>query len=133
MKPILFCRIFLLCGACVFAQDRVDSRNRHERIIAVVPITGAGTYADPRRPLFAPAPNAARGEQGILEYQWTPSDDGNYAVVEFVAKTRAALAPILADSRTVRAFEKGRARKDYVETEIRKYRRDFSFEQGRKP
>jgi hypothetical protein len=47
---------FLLTAAAGLAQPRVDSGNLYERILAVVPMTGAGTFEDPRRPLFAPPP-----------------------------------------------------------------------------
>src|SRR5687768_16450605 len=96
---IFLCSTLLLCEVGVFVQSRVDLENRHERVIAIVPMIGTRTSADPRRPLFAPAPNEFRVGQGIIEYQWTPSDDGKYAVVEFVAKTRRELAHIVADSR----------------------------------
>ena len=103
--PLLLCPIFLP------AQNRVDSRNLHERIIAIVPLTGAGTYADPRRPIFAPSAAETRIGSGIIEYRWTPSDDAKYAVVEFVARDRKALAPILADAPTLKAFEKGESKR----------------------
>lgn len=61
-----------------------------------MPLTGAGTYADPRRPIFAPTGVESK-DGGIIEYRWTPSDDGRYAVVEFVALDRKALQPILSD------------------------------------
>jgi hypothetical protein len=52
--------------------------------------------------------------------------------VEFVARDRAAFAPILADRRAdVRVFEKGRASKALVETELRRHKRDFNLEQLR--
>ena len=46
----------LLLPAISLAQPKIDPANLHERVIAVVPMIGAGTYADPRRPLFTPAP-----------------------------------------------------------------------------
>ena len=60
---------------------------------------------------FAPSAAETRIGSGIIEYRWTPTDDGKYAVVEFVARDRKALAPILADARTLKAFEKGKAKK----------------------
>jgi hypothetical protein len=75
----------LVCAAALRSQG-VDLRHLHERMLAVVPLTGAGTYADPRRPLFAPSSTREGGESGILSYEWAPSDDGQYAIVEFVAK-----------------------------------------------
>lgn len=132
MKNHLFCFLIAVCASCVFAQNQVDPRNLHERVIAVVPIIGAGTYADPKRPLFAPTPTETSKGGGIIEYQWTPSDDGRYAVVEFVAKTRAGLMSIMTDARTLKVFEKGKSKKDEVEKELKKYRKDFSLEVGKK-
>ena len=123
----------LLCAIFAPAQNQVDSRNLHERIIAVVPLTGAGTYADPRRPIFAPAASETRNGASIIEYQWTPSDDGKYAVVEFVARDRKALAAIVKDSRTLKAFEKGKDKKDDIERELKIYRKDFTLEAGKRP
>jgi hypothetical protein len=126
------CFLVAVCASCVFAQNQVDPRNLHERVIAVVPIIGAGTYADPKRPLFAPTPRETSKSGGIIEYQWTPSDDGKYAVVEFVAKTRAELMSIITDSRTLKAFEKGKSKKADIERELQKYRKDFSLELAKK-
>lgn len=39
------------------AKQQVDVANLHERLICVVRIIGAGTYDDPKRPMFAPAGN----------------------------------------------------------------------------
>jgi hypothetical protein len=83
----------------------------HERIIAVVPLIGAGTYADPRRPLFAPDSKDLHNPNGIHSYRWEASDDGRHAIVEFVARDRAALLPILNDARVVRASRKAASTK----------------------
>lgn len=117
----------LVCAAALRSQG-VDLRHLHERMLAVVPLTGAGTYADPKRPLFAPSSTREGGESGILSYEWAPSDDGQYAIVEFVAKDRRALAKIASDARVLKAFEKGKVKKDDVEKGLRNYRKDFKFE-----
>ena len=101
----------------------------------MVPIIGAGTNADPRRPLFAPGPNDQRTQEGVQSFSWEPSDDGKYAIVEFVARDRKALAAIETDSRVLKSFAKGKARRDDIERELRQYRNDFAFdvnERGRK-
>lgn len=46
--------IALLFPAILPAQPRVPLQSQHERVIAIVPMVGAGTPDDPRRPLFAP-------------------------------------------------------------------------------
>jgi hypothetical protein len=44
----------LALGAVVCAQRRVDPRNTYDRILCVVPLTGRGTPADPKRPKYSP-------------------------------------------------------------------------------
>ena len=125
---------FLLVCAAMLRSQGVDLRHLHERILAVVPLTGAGTYADPKRPLFAPNAADERTTSGIISYEWAPSDDGQYAIVEFVAKDRGALVKIASDARVLKAFEKGKVKKDDVEKELKKYRKDFKFEkEGGRP
>jgi hypothetical protein len=108
------------------AQSRIDPRNLGDRVIAVVPIVGAGTYADPKRPLLAPLPNEIRSKQSpIREFTWRPSDDGKFAVVEFVLNDPAATENLLKDSRIVRSFRRGKHSRAEVEREIGRYRKDF--------
>jgi hypothetical protein len=96
MRRIL-CFLFLISGLSlsVLAQPRVDLWASYERVIAVVPIVGAGTAADPRRPLFVPAPPTVRAaapdRSGIIAFSWVMADDGRSAIVEFVARDRGAL------------------------------------------
>jgi hypothetical protein len=111
----------------------VDPRNSYQRLLCVVPIVGSGTMQDPRRPEFAPAPVASIAAQssraGILAFTWVASDDGKSALVEFVARDRAAFQPILADKRpNVRVFEKGKAAKADIETEFKNARKNFDLE-----
>jgi hypothetical protein len=87
----------------------------HERMTAVVPFIGAGTYANPKRPMFAPGPQEKAS--AFLSYSWEPSDDGRYAIVEFVALDRKAFAAILSDSRTLKSFVKGRDKGSDIERE----------------
>jgi hypothetical protein len=63
-------------------------------------MTGAGTAADPRRPMFTPtrqAMPAAPARAPLLAWSYVPSDDGKWAIVEFVARDRGAFVPILAN------------------------------------
>jgi len=51
----------LLAQASVAAMKpapKVDARNSYNRVIAVVPIVGKGTVADPKRPKYVPWPPA---------------------------------------------------------------------------
>jgi hypothetical protein len=71
-------------------QHKVSSKNIYERVWAVVPIVGAGTQADPKRPLYAPLPGAAQTDsktagqrKGIIAFSSVLSDDRKFALVEF--------------------------------------------------
>ena len=122
-----------VCALCapVQCQQRVDPRSMYERLMAVVPIVGSGKSSeDPRRPLYAPTPAELRASAisrtGILGFTHVLSDDGHFALVEFVARDRSAFKAILADS-TVKAFLKGRDKRADVEAEFKKYKKDFDF------
>ncbi len=119
--------VLLLLLLPLSAQRRADRGKLHERVLAIVPITGAGTAADPRRPAYAPVKPS---RTGIIGYTAQISDDGKLALVEFVALNRSVLAPILAD-RSVKTFEKGKAKKNDIETEFRKHKANFKFENFR--
>ena len=125
--------ILVLICACAPAlgQRKVDSRNSYERVIAIVPLTGAGTWNDPKRPLHAPPPvtpaqaqAAATTRAGILAYSWQLADDGKSAVVEFVAQDRKAFTALLAD-KNIKVFEKKKLSKQQLETEVKKHKKDF--------
>lgn len=72
-----------------------------------MPTVGSGTYEDPRRPMFAPSDadrQRTRREEQIIGYSYQLSDDGQVALVEFVARDRKAFEAIagsgLSDVRT---------------------------------
>jgi hypothetical protein len=114
------------------AQRRVDTRDTYERILAVVPMIGRGTPDDPRRPMYAPLPNSAQTREGIIAFTFQASDDGNFALVEFVARDRAGLQAILADRgvrQDVKIFEKGADNPQAIAAEFRRYKRDFDPQQ----
>jgi len=99
---------------------------RYHRLIAVEHLVGSGRQDDPRRPEFAPAAIAAR--DGIIAWSMQVSDDGKYALVQFVAVNRKAFDAILADKRPdIRVFEIGKDKKDDIEKELRKFRKDFDL------
>jgi hypothetical protein len=111
------------------AQSLVADRNRHERVIAVVPLIGAGTYDDPKRPLFAPAPRDLGPDGQILGFRYQLGDDGQTAVVEIVARDRQALRPILESGRTdVKVFLIGKDTREDIEREVRKVKKDYDRE-----
>lgn len=136
-----------LLGALVMAvaglsglagEHRVNARNTYERLLCVVPMVGAGTMSDPRRPLHAPlatlmSPAPLAGavgsglRTGILGYTYQLSDDGKTALVEFVAAQRDAFKDILAD-KTVKAFLKGKDKQGDIEIEFKKHKKDFDID-----
>jgi hypothetical protein len=87
--------------ACVWsspAQQREDAGRMYERIYAIVPMIGSGTLADPKRPMFIPAPGqrVAGDRTGIIAFNSVTSDDGTVALVEIITATKTDLAPIKA-------------------------------------
>jgi hypothetical protein len=126
--------LFLSLALGLSAQHRVDPRWSYSRAIIVAPLQGAGTAADPLRPKHAPAPQAVGPSQppaqpGIIAFTFVPSDDGKYAIAEFVALNRTALSQILADRTAgVLVFEKGATKAADIEAAIRPFRKDFSLQ-----
>lgn len=135
--------LLLLSFFSLSAQDRVSPEFLNHRVWAVVPLIGTGTKEDPRRPMFVPSPaerraaSAARAKDGkdktkppaFLGYSMQVSDDGRSALVEFVLSDQQAAKEIM-ESRApgVKAFERGNARKEEVEDEFKKHKRNFKME-----
>lgn len=106
-------------------------RNTHVRLYLVAPIVGSGTPDDPRRPLYVPAPAAGAppAQDGIIAFAFQESDDGKSALVQLVARDRAAFQGIFDDNRAdVKIFEKGKDKKGDIETEFRKHKKDFNLD-----
>ena len=126
---LLFC--FLCSSIPLSAQQRVSPRNLYERVLCVVPMIGKGTFDDPRRPLFAPNPTERgmnRSQPRIIGFSYQVSDNGEFALVEFVARDKKALEPILSDKRpNVKVFRKGRATRQQIESEFLKHKKDFDW------
>jgi hypothetical protein len=121
--------VLLLLPSIGLTQHKVDPRNTYQRLICVVPMTGTGTAADPKRPAYAPTTpaSAAARQTGIIAYSQQTSDDGRFALVEYVAKDRSAFAPILAD-KSIKVFIKGDSTKGDIEKELKKYKKDFDLD-----
>ena len=116
----------LVLATVVCAQRRVDPRNSYNRVICVVPLIGKGTPADPKRPQYAPWP-LSKDQTGIIAFTFQPTDDGRSAVVEFVARNRAAFQPLFND-KSIKIFEKGRMLKGDLEAAIKPHRKDFDLD-----
>lgn len=135
----------LVCLGCL-AQRRLEPEQMYERIICVVPMIGKGTPEDPRRPMFTPADPVkdaddrkatltAKGEsadepdKGIIAFSALPSDDGKFAIVEFVAKDRRAFKEILETTRPdVQSFRRDRASREALTNELKKFKRDLNLD-----
>jgi hypothetical protein len=76
-------------------------------------------------PVAAASPTGERS--AIIAYSQQISDDGRFALVEYVARDRSAFATILAD-KSITVFVKGTSKKDDIERELRKYKKDFDLE-----
>ena len=133
----------LLLSPLAFSQMRHSTAapDLNEHVFAIVPLIGAGTTADPKRPMFVPAggvqpalPPTARAAgvptpcKGLLAYHAQLSDDGKFALVEFIGPAASDLNEVLSspDSR-VRVFRKGLAARADIEAAFRVYKKDFSF------
>ena len=115
-------------GAATINRHTVAPDNVYRHIITVVPFTGSGTYKDPKRPMYLPAALAAASDRtGILGFTFQPSDDGKFAIVEYVAANKSAFNQIYAD-KTLTVFEKGKDQKTAVEAAMQKYRKSFSLD-----
>jgi hypothetical protein len=127
----MFLRVlpFLLLGSLLAAQhNRVDPRNTYHRILCVVPMVGKGTPADPMRPQYAPwPPSTSASRTAIISFSHQVSDDGRFALVEFVARDRQAFEEIFND-KTIKVFEKGKDNKDDIDKELKKFKKDFSLD-----
>jgi hypothetical protein len=88
---------------------------------------GSGTAADPKRPQYAPAPGSASPD-GIIGFTQVPTDNGKFAIVEFVAKKRSALLAILADT-TITSYEKGTQSASAIESALQSLKKGFSLVQ----
>jgi hypothetical protein len=105
----------------------VDPGNMYHRVYARVPLVGTGTKADPKRPMFAPT-TASTDHTGILGYSMQISDDGQWALCEFVGATPNDLKVITASTASnVVFFEQGHATLEQVVADFSQYKKNFSF------
>jgi hypothetical protein len=123
--------------------------------VAVVPMVGKGTPEDPIRPKYAPLEMSfalrekllregklepireKSDEEKIAEekvrigaYSYVLADDGKRAIVEFVARDRAAFAEILKDT-SIRVVTKEKLADAAEVEELRKVKKDFDPKQLR--
>jgi hypothetical protein len=131
-------------GVIATTQQRVDPTMTYHRVLAIVPLVGSGTAADPKRPMFAPTPQASTVNspqaasantppstgipKAIIAYQHQLSDDGTLSLVEFVATDRSAFAALFAstDAR-VQYFEVGKSTQAEIQAAFQQKKAAFSF------
>ncbi len=120
----------LTTAPAVLCQQRLDLRSLYERCYAIVPIIGAGTPGDPRRPKYAPPPAAivSNVRTGTIGFTFQESDNGQFALVEYVATDRKAFAEILADP-SITTFVRGQVPLATILAEFLKYKKNFDFNQ----
>ena len=91
----------------------------------MVPLVGTGTAEDRRRPLHAPTLISASPD-GIIAFTQVPTDDGKFAIDEFVAWSVKAFQANLADT-SITTFEKGAQSATAIETALKKLKKDFDL------
>lgn len=132
MRTVFLLVSTLLAAVSALAQQQHGQAiNTYHRVIAVVPLTGAGTWADPKRPMFAPLPSQmGRGKSGILAYYHEPTDDGKLEIVIFVAVDRLSLQPILAAAAApgVTIFEPNKQSQQQMSASLKALKKDFDLQ-----
>jgi len=132
LLKIIETTFILLLASPTFSlsQPKVDPGHLYERWICVVPMTGTGTYDDPRRPgLPLPVSHDEEGAPNhldLLSFTYQLSDDGRFALVELAARNRETLLNILPFIHPgTRIFEKGKHQRADLIRELRKFKKDF--------
>ena len=98
-----------------------------ERMIVVVPMVGAGTADDPRRPMGMPAGDAK--PDSPIGYRYVISDSGQLAIVELTAPSRKHFDTALtAYGASAQAFDPLLHDRATVEKALRLIRRDFDLD-----
>ena len=141
MRVTMFCA---LAGVCLFAgglraETHGSAGSGGQKLLCVVPMVGAGTLDDPRRPMFTPGRSEAAlapaaSSLGFAEapriqsFHAAISDDNASAIVEFVAHDPAAFKDIKASSEA-KVFDRQKNRASDVQGILQKYKKDFRLEQ----
>jgi hypothetical protein len=151
IRAIAYCSLLVGFGGIVSAQNAVDGARRYNRLICLVHLTGSGGLSDPVRPEYVPIPGIAAAapatapsktesanssstsavvaRPGILAWSSQATDDRKMVIVHLVAADRRAFASVLADTRAeIRVFEIGVNARAEIETEMRKYKKDFNLD-----
>ena len=142
--------VYAVVGVCLLVNfswagppNRAGSGAAYQRIICVVPLIGAGTLDDPKRPLFTPVAGRTSTDPelsslpvskgfkeppAIVAYQSLVSDDGQSAIVEYVARDRATFGPLLTNN-SIKIFDRQTTKAADLIRELRKFKKDFNLRQ----
>jgi hypothetical protein len=121
-----------LAGAVAQAQGPGVPHAGMERMIVVTPMIGAGTLADPRRPLGMPPEGLPAGVESL---SYVLSDDGKFAIVQVVSRKRLSLTTLAAavaalpQGRDVATFAPHLHSRDVVERALKLLKKDFRMEE----
>ena len=130
----------LVAVGSAFAQHRVDPGSMYERIYAIVPMVGTGTWEDPKRPLFAPVPHQMTpgSRTGIIAFNQVESDDGKFALIEIVAANKPELASITAPIKAqlsavpgLQLFERGSTSSASIQSAFQLKKKNFDLSKFR--
>lgn len=123
----------LLCLSLPFFAGQ--RRNAPERVIAIVPIIGSGTVADPHRPLFFPTPNEFAQppdpdhRPAIVSYRFELGDDGKTAIAEYTGFDRASLRKALkSDDPNFRILDHDKLSAAEMNAELKKVKKSFDLQ-----
>ena len=131
---VVFIGLGLISSA--FPQGRVDPSQMYERVYAIVPMTGSGTWSDPKRPMFAPVPSAMTpgSRKGIIAFNQVTSDDGKFALLEIVVATKTDLATVIAPISTaisqtpsIQLFQRGSSNLAQVQAAFQVFKKNFDI------
>lgn len=99
--------ISVFAGA-LCAQQKLSPGMTYHRVWMVTPLQGTGKAGDPQRPMFVPASGAAAAatgdRSGVLGFQMQLSDDGRFALVEYVFASPAAFQAVLQNEAAARGI-----------------------------
>jgi hypothetical protein len=122
--------------AAAAAQHRVEAGSMYERVYAIVPMVGTGTWEDPKRPMFAPVPHRITpgSRTGIIAFNQVQSDDGKFALIEIVTANKSELSaitsPIKAQLSAVsglQLFERSSTSASSVQNAFKLLKKDFDI------
>jgi hypothetical protein len=111
----------------------------YERVYAILPIVGQGTWEDPKRPMFTPPPSAMTpgDRSGIIAFHHEVSDDGQLALVEIVAADSPRLAAVLAQLQNishlpgVQIFDREKHGRKDIQKAFKVKKKDFDIDRFR--